>query len=93
VDATLAAHYSHMWGYPYMDFQKDSRTSKIISQLIVEEVKTLPLDGYPAMLYIGLPGGDKVPFFGIVSCSIIEQKHLRVIFCKHNRGGWLYSSG
>jgi hypothetical protein len=49
-----------------MDFQEDSRRSKTLSQLRVEEVKTLPLDGYRVMLNIGLLGGEGVPFFSIV---------------------------
>jgi hypothetical protein len=40
----------------------------------VEEVKNLPLYGYQAMLNIGPPGGEGVPLFLIVSCSIGKTK-------------------
>jgi hypothetical protein len=49
-----------------MDFQEYPRRSKTLSQLRVEEVKTLPLDGYRVMLNIGPLGGERVPFYRIV---------------------------
>jgi hypothetical protein len=39
----------------------------------VEEVKSLPLDGYQAMLNIRLLGGKWVPFFFIVFGSRFEK--------------------
>ena len=42
-----------------MDFQEYSRGSKTLSQLRVEEVKTLPLAGYRDMLDTGPLGGEK----------------------------------
>jgi hypothetical protein len=56
-----------------VDFQEYFRRSKTLSKLRVEKVKTLPLDGYQAMLNIGLLGGEGVPLFCIVSCSIVEK--------------------
>jgi hypothetical protein len=56
-----------------MQFQEYSRRSKTLSQLRVEEVKNLPLDGYRAMLNTGPLGGEGVSFFFIVSCSIAEK--------------------
>jgi hypothetical protein len=61
----------HM-GYPCEGFQEDSRRLKTIPQLRVEEVKDLFLDGYRAMLNIEPLGGEGVPFFCIVYCSIAE---------------------
>jgi len=52
---------SHIW-----TFKKDSRRSKTLSQLRVEEVKTLPLDGYWTMLNTEPLGEEVVPFFSIV---------------------------
>jgi hypothetical protein len=49
-----------------VEFQEDSKRSKILSQLRVEEVKTLPLYGYRAMLKTRMIGGEGVPFFNIV---------------------------
>jgi hypothetical protein len=49
-----------------MEFQEDSRRSKTLSQLRVEEVKTLPLDGYRADVKYRPLGGEGVPFFSIV---------------------------
>jgi hypothetical protein len=49
-----------------MYFQEDYRMSKTLSQLRVEEVKTLLLDGYWSMLNTGPVGGEGVPFFSIV---------------------------
>jgi hypothetical protein len=49
-----------------MYFQEDSKRSKTLSQLRVEEVRTLPLDSYQGMLNTGLLGGEGVPFFSIV---------------------------
>ena len=43
-----------------MYFQEDYRRSKTLSQLIFEEVKTLPLDGYWDMLSIDALGGEGV---------------------------------
>jgi hypothetical protein len=55
-----------------MDFKKSIRF-KTLSQLKVEGVINLPLDGYRAMLNIGPLGGEGVPFDTIVFCSIAEQ--------------------
>jgi hypothetical protein len=49
-----------------MDFQEYSRRFKTLSQLRVEEVKTLPLYGYQAMLNTMPLGGEGVPFFSTV---------------------------
>jgi hypothetical protein len=46
----------------------------MLSQLRVEEVKTIPLDGYWDMLNIGALGREGVPLFFIVSCSIAKKK-------------------
>ena len=62
----ISPQYSCIWGQPCMDFQEDSRRSKTLSQLRLEEVKTLPLDGYQAMLNTRRLGGEGVPFFSIV---------------------------
>jgi hypothetical protein len=56
-----------------VEFQEYSRSSKTLSQVRVEELKTLPLDVYQAMLNTELLGGEGVPFFGIVSCSTTEK--------------------
>jgi hypothetical protein len=42
--------------------QEYFRRSKTLSQLMVEEVKTLTLDIYPAILNIGSLGGERVSF-------------------------------
>jgi hypothetical protein len=42
--------------------------------LRVEEDKNLPLDGYQAMLNIRPLGGEGVPFYTIVFCSIAEKR-------------------
>jgi hypothetical protein len=55
----------HM-GLAMYEFQEDSRRSKTLSQLRVEEVKTLPLDGYRVMLNTRPLGGEGVPLFSIV---------------------------
>jgi hypothetical protein len=49
-----------------MEFQEDSRRSKTLSQLRVEEFKNLPLDGYQVMLNTVLLGGQGFPLFSIV---------------------------
>jgi hypothetical protein len=54
-------------------FQEDSRRSKTLSQLRVEKIKTLPLDGYQIMLNTMLVGEEGVPFFCIVYCSIVKK--------------------
>jgi hypothetical protein len=66
----IIPHYSCIWGYPREDFQEESRRSKSLSQLKVEEVKTLSLEGYWVMLNIGSLGGEGVPFYVIVFFSI-----------------------
>jgi hypothetical protein len=45
---------------------KYSRSSKNLSQLRVEEVKTLSLYGYQEILNTRSLGGEGVPFFSIV---------------------------
>jgi hypothetical protein len=49
-----------------MEFQEYSRIYKTLSQLRVDEFKTLPLDDYRAMLNTGPLGGEGVPLFNIV---------------------------
>jgi hypothetical protein len=49
-----------------MDFQEDSRRSKALSQLSIDEFKTIPLYGYHVILNTRLLGGEGVPFFSIV---------------------------
>ena len=61
--------------------------SKTLSQLRVEEVKTLPLYGYHSMLNIGPLGGEGVPFYVIVFCSIVEQNNWEWKIREHNIGG------
>jgi hypothetical protein len=64
---THAYRANHMWNFKnILEFPKPS-------QLRVEEVKTLPVDGYRAMLNTGTLGGEGVPFFCFVSCSIAEK--------------------
>jgi hypothetical protein len=55
--------------------------------LRVEEVKNLPLDGYRAMLNIEPLGGEGVPFYVIVFCSIAEQNNWEWEIRENNRGG------
>jgi hypothetical protein len=56
-----------------MQFQAYSRSSKTLSQFRVEEGKNLPLDGYRDMLNTRTLGGEGVPLFFIVSCSIAKK--------------------
>jgi hypothetical protein len=49
-----------------MTFKEDSISSKTLSQLRVEEVKALPLDGYRMMLNTWSLGGEGFPFFSTV---------------------------
>ena len=58
-----------------MDFQEDSRRSKALSQLNIEEYKTLTADNYQAMLNTRPLGGEGVPLYVIVFCSIVVQKN------------------
>jgi hypothetical protein len=55
--------------------------------LKVEEVKTLTLDDYQAMLNTRLLGGEGVPFYVIVFCSIAEKNNWEWEIREHNRGG------
>jgi hypothetical protein len=55
--------------------------------LRVEEVKNLPLDGYQAMLNTRPLGGEGVPFYVIVFCSIVEKNNWEWEIREHNRGG------
>jgi len=50
--------YSSIWGQPREDLKEYSRGSKTLSQLRVEEVKTLPLAGYRTMLNTRPRGGE-----------------------------------
>ena len=56
-----------------MEFQEYSRISKTLSQLRVKEFKTLPLDGYRAMLNTGPLGGEGVPLFSIVFVPYLRR--------------------
>ena len=67
---TLAYGASHI-----LDFLEHSRRSKTLSQLRVEEVKTINLDDYRAMLNTGPLGGEGVSFYVIVFCSITERNN------------------
>ena len=49
--------YSCIWVYPCEHFQEYSRRFKNVSQLRIEKVKSLPLDGYRPMLTTGPLGG------------------------------------
>ena len=49
--------------------------------------KTLPLDGYQAMLNIEPIGGERVPFYVIVFCSIEEKNNRDWEIREHNIGG------
>jgi hypothetical protein len=55
--------------------------------LRVEEVKTLPLDGYRAMLNTELLGGKGVPLYVIVFCSITEKNNWERKIRENNIGG------
>jgi hypothetical protein len=48
---------------------------KTLSQLRLGEAKTLTLDDYWAMLNMRSLGGEGVPFYVIVFCSIVEKKN------------------
>jgi hypothetical protein len=54
--------------------------------LKVEEVKTLTLDNYQAMLNIK-PLREGVPFYVIVLCSIAEQNNFEWEIREDNRRG------
>jgi hypothetical protein len=56
-----------------MEFKEYYRRSKTLSKLMVKEVKTLAVDGYQAMLNTWKLGGERVPFFCIVSCSRVDN--------------------
>jgi hypothetical protein len=60
--------------------------------LRVEEVKNLPLDGYRAMLNIEPLGGEGVPFYVIVFCSIAEQNNWEWEIREHNKEGLMFCS-
>jgi hypothetical protein len=64
-----------------MDFQEDSRMSKTLSQLGVEEVKTLSLDGYREMLNTGSLGGEGV------SCKCYVSRKLPYHVDYHGMSG------
>jgi hypothetical protein len=49
-----------------MEFQEDYRRYKTLSEFRVVEVKTLPLDGYRAMLNNKPLGGEGVALFSMV---------------------------
>ena len=59
---------------------------KTLPQLRVEEVKNLSLDGYLAMLNTKPLGGEGVPFYAIVFCSIKEKKNWGWEIRENNRG-------
>jgi hypothetical protein len=58
-----------------MEFQEHYRRYKTLSQLRVEKFKTLPLYGYQDMFNTGPLGGEGVPFYAIVFCSIAEKNN------------------
>jgi hypothetical protein len=60
--------------------------------LIVEEVKNLPKDGYRAILNIGPLGGEGVPFYVIVFCSIIERNNWEWEIREHSIEGLMFCS-
>ena len=53
---------------------------------MVEEVKNLPLDGYRSVLNIGPLGGEGVPFYVIVFCSITKKNNWEYEIRYHNIG-------
>jgi hypothetical protein len=55
------------------DFKEDSISFKTLPQLRVEEVKNLSLVGYRSLLNTEPLGGEGVPIFCIVSCSIAKK--------------------
>jgi len=64
--------------------------SKTLSQLRVEEVKNLPLDGYQTMLNIEPLGGQWVPFYVIVFCSIAEHNNWEWEIREHKKRGLMF---
>jgi hypothetical protein len=54
-------------------FQEYSRRSKTLSQFTIEEVKTLPIDGYRAMLNTEPLGGEGVPLFSIIFVPYLRR--------------------
>jgi hypothetical protein len=56
-----------------MQFQEDFIRLKTLSQLRVEKVKNIPLDGYRAMVNTRTLGGEGVPFVFVVSYSITKK--------------------
>jgi hypothetical protein len=72
--------------------KEDSRGSKTLSQLRVEEVKTLPLAGYWTMLNTRPRGGEggSIPWHFV--CSIVEQSTWEWYFQSTTEGGRLCSS-
>jgi len=83
----IRPHYSCIWGYPCEEFQEDSRRLKTLPKSRVGEVKSLPLDGYWAMLNTGPLGGEAVSFYVIVFCSITKHKNLVWVITDYNIGG------
>jgi hypothetical protein len=55
--------------------------------LRVEEIENLPLDGYKAMLNTILLGGEGIPLYTILFCSIVEKKNCEWKIREHNRWG------
>jgi hypothetical protein len=55
--------------------------------LRVEEVKTIPLDGYWAMLNTGMLGGEGIPSYVILFFSIAEKNNWEWEIRENNRGG------
>jgi hypothetical protein len=74
-----------MCGYPNEYSQEEYIRSKNLSQLKVEEFKTLTLDVYRDILNIG-PLGEGVPFYVIVFCSIANKNNYEWEIRDHNRG-------
>jgi hypothetical protein len=78
--------YSCIWG-SLEYFQEESRSSKTLSQFKVEEVKTLTLDDYRSMLNTKTLGGEGVPLYVIVFCSIIENNNWEWEIREYNEVG------
>jgi hypothetical protein len=57
-----------------MDFQEYYRGSKTLTQLRVEEVKILPLDGYREMLYTTTLVGEGFMFFNIIFVPYLSKE-------------------
>jgi hypothetical protein len=58
-----------------LEFQENYRSFKTLPQMRVEEVKILFLYAYRAMLNTRPLGGEEIPLYVVVFCSIAEKKN------------------